>query len=388
MWNNFESIDESDLQALVDSKAPEGRDLEYKREYPGKADSDKIPFLAQVSAFANTVGGRLLIGMADEQGVANSCCGIDVDNPDQSTLKLEQVIRAGIEPVIVGIRIKHVRLENGKCVIVIEVPRSYAGPHRVNANNHSRFYARNSAGKYEMDVSEIRRSCIDTEEQFNSIKQFRLNRIASVMASETPVPLKEGAKGILHLIPFDGPRASARVDVVEIEKDAAHLKPLGASGWKSKLNFDGAVSYCGPQQTPQRAYTQIYRNGVIEAVQTFAEYSGHKYLPSGVIESELLEGVRKYTKTMRSLGLPSPIYLLYTLVGVKNYELKRSETWPGSSESQGRSDRDVLIFPEIVILDYDVEIEVLLCPLCDMLWNAFGYSGSPHFDKAGHWRNG
>ena len=83
MWDIFESIDQSDLQALISAEKAESRDLEYKREFPGKADGDKIPFLAQISAFANTVGGRLLIGMEAEKGVAKECLGIDIDNPDQ-----------------------------------------------------------------------------------------------------------------------------------------------------------------------------------------------------------------------------------------------------------------------------------------------------------------
>lgn len=387
MWAKFDSIDQSDFQALIDAETSEGRDLEYKQEFPGKGDSDKIPFLAQISAFANTVGGRLIIGMEAEKGIAKSCGGIDVENPDQSRLALEQMIRTGLAPVVVGVRIKYFKLENAKYMIVIEVPKSYSGPHCVIAKDNGRFYARNSGGKYVMDVYELRRAFVDSEELSSKIRQFRLDRITSIMAEETPVPLMSGGKGILHLVPFDAPRATVRVNVVQIEKEPRHLKPLGASGWDCKLNLDGAVSFAGPRQTAKRDYTQIYRDGIIEAVQTFAEHEGRKIIPGGAIERELLEGVQGYLFSMKGLELPCPIYLFYTLGGVRQYELAWRNGY-SASETQGRCDRDVMIFPEIVIQDYDVNLEATLHPLFDMMWNAFGYSGSPHFDNAGHWRNG
>ncbi len=41
-------------------------------------------------------------------------------------------------------------------MLVIRIPRSYGAPHMVTFQNTSRFYTRNSAGKHQLDVSEIR----------------------------------------------------------------------------------------------------------------------------------------------------------------------------------------------------------------------------------------
>jgi hypothetical protein len=46
-----------DLDELVANQVKESRTLEYKEAFPGKGDSESIPFLAEVSAFANTMGG-------------------------------------------------------------------------------------------------------------------------------------------------------------------------------------------------------------------------------------------------------------------------------------------------------------------------------------------
>ena len=55
----IEDVDVAALEALVENEVAEGKTIEYKRELPGGADSDKVPFLEAVSAFANTAGGDL-----------------------------------------------------------------------------------------------------------------------------------------------------------------------------------------------------------------------------------------------------------------------------------------------------------------------------------------
>ena len=42
----IENVDVAALQALVEHGVAEGKTIEYKRELPGGADSDKVPFLA------------------------------------------------------------------------------------------------------------------------------------------------------------------------------------------------------------------------------------------------------------------------------------------------------------------------------------------------------
>lgn len=47
----------------------EGRTIDYKRELPGNSDGDKKEFLADVSSFANTSGGDLILGVDENAGV-------------------------------------------------------------------------------------------------------------------------------------------------------------------------------------------------------------------------------------------------------------------------------------------------------------------------------
>ena len=61
-------ITADDIQHLVEEGTPEKRTLEFKVELPGTKESEKKEFLADVSSFANAVGGDLIFGVATTDG--------------------------------------------------------------------------------------------------------------------------------------------------------------------------------------------------------------------------------------------------------------------------------------------------------------------------------
>lgn len=69
----------ADLQGLL-GVAQESRTLEFKREIPGKAASELVPFLAGVSSLANTSGGDFVLGIIATKGLAEAAPGIVIDN--------------------------------------------------------------------------------------------------------------------------------------------------------------------------------------------------------------------------------------------------------------------------------------------------------------------
>lgn len=144
---------------VIDSARPEGRQIEYKREPPGNTDGDKKEFLADVTSFANTVGGDLLIGIderRDEEqrtGIAGAFAPL-VAATDAQIRRLEGMLRDGVAPRVTGIRIRAVAVEGG-VVLLLRIPKSWVGLHQVTYQNTAKFYARNNAGEYQMDVHEI-----------------------------------------------------------------------------------------------------------------------------------------------------------------------------------------------------------------------------------------
>jgi hypothetical protein len=59
----FDRIEQSHLQALIEAKAAESRYIDYKSATYGNNDSARAEFLADISSFANALGGDLVIGM-------------------------------------------------------------------------------------------------------------------------------------------------------------------------------------------------------------------------------------------------------------------------------------------------------------------------------------
>jgi len=146
----LESVTENDLQELL-GKVPEEKTIEYKLALPGNSESQRKEFLADVSSFANAAGGDLIYGIRAAAGVPTEVCGLQEIDLDAKKLELENVIRDGIRPRIPGVGIRGVPLTSG-VVIIIRIPKSWASPHMVIFGKHDRFYSRNSAGKFRLDV--------------------------------------------------------------------------------------------------------------------------------------------------------------------------------------------------------------------------------------------
>ena len=98
----LDSINEQDLKQLIENQVLEKKGLDYKLSLPSNSDADKKEFLADVSSFANSSGGDIIYGMAQDNttGLPMELVGIDSVNLDQETLRLESIIREGIEPRI------------------------------------------------------------------------------------------------------------------------------------------------------------------------------------------------------------------------------------------------------------------------------------------------
>jgi predicted HTH transcriptional regulator len=95
-------ITAADLQALVETKSSEGKEIDFKLTLPGKADSDRREFLYYMSSFANTIGGYLVFGIEEKAGVATALVGLEKINPDDQIRRLEEMARDGIRPPDTG----------------------------------------------------------------------------------------------------------------------------------------------------------------------------------------------------------------------------------------------------------------------------------------------
>ena len=107
------------LEGLL--QQPEGKTLEFKRDL-----SSPKPILKTLVAFANTAGGRLIIGITDDHQL------IGVDDPLTEEERLCNLIADAISPRLVP-NVEMVTIED-KTLLVIEVYLSNSRPHWLKAN--------------------------------------------------------------------------------------------------------------------------------------------------------------------------------------------------------------------------------------------------------------
>ena len=392
LGKNFDAIDGDTIKSLIDGGASESVHLEFKRDTYGNADADKKEFLKDITAFANTLGGHLIIGVDENDGIATSLEPIS-ENIDDELQRLENIARTGIEPTITGLRMKRIDNEN---VIVIHIPRSFNPPHRVIYKGSNRYYGRNSSGKHELSLEELRQSFGEQRSIEERAKSFVGQRFLSIQAGDgiMPLPEKNGTL-VMHLVPLLNFGTERRIDVVkikELQETNSHFNRIDSPGSGSqRINLEGYCVY--HSDTPCQAYTQIFNNGVVEATNTslFRRYK-HPYptkrdrvywreFSGRDLPLSLIEAINDYMQGLHALEIMPPILLQISMMGIKGIEMgiKLDDPYhvPPSYE------RDVLHLPSSVITEFsaDENYQSVIAEQMHFLWNAFDFARCDLFNE-------
>ena len=375
-------IAEADLIALISNGVAEGRTIDYKRTLPGGSDADKKEFLADISSFANSGGGDVVYGMDETGGIPTQVVALQSGDPDAEIRRLDSIIGAGLSPRI-RYHIRTVVTSSGP-VVVIRVERSWNGPHRVIFGGHDKFYGRNSAGKYPLDVNEVRAAFTLSNTATERIRSFRTDRLIALANNQTPLPFMESPKIVMHCIPLEAFAGEPQLDLRPLYDQTPRWPPMGTTTFNRRLNLDGLLIY-GIHQ-PCFSYTQVYRTGVLEAVQgnlLAREYEGHVFIPSQAYEEYILSYFRQALQLLQTIGCGAPLAVALSLLGTKGLRMgvDRYDLMSGFTIAE-----DNIVLPETVIEDFGTPAEKILKPMFDLVWNACGHRESLNFDADGNWR--
>ncbi|MHC5730919.1 MAG: hypothetical protein ACYTXY_43820, partial [Nostoc sp.] len=137
------------------------------------------------------------------------------------------------------------------------------------------------------------------------------------------------------------------IDVNLAANSPSSLQPITSHGWSQRYNFDGIVKYSSIQPPTSSSYTQLFRNGAIEAVDAriLTPRDDKKRIPSVYYEEKLIDSLQKYLELQKNLELNPPILIMLSLLGVKGYTMGVESSW---LDQENPIDRDILIIPEIV----------------------------------------
>ena len=375
-----------DIRALVEDAVSEGRDIEFKQVLPGTSDSDRKEFLADVSSFANAAGGVVIYGLREEEGVPVEIVGIGRVDVDLEILRLENLLRDALDPRLPGVSLGTVEVDE-VAVLLIRVPMSWAGPHMVTFRGTSRFFGRNSRGKFQLDVRELAAAFSRMTTVEERLGQFRTDRIGKILAGETPARLYEGAPTILHMVPYSALHDPNQLDIASLDTALPGLHPLRSQRRDLRYNFEGLAVFPVTSDGIAHAYLQLFRSGALEAVNVTMNLpeseQGDPFIRSTVLEPVLIQHVEEYLQLLESLGVEPPIAIAVSLSGDRGYRVlpeTQNRSW---SSFRHPIDRDLLPLPVMVTDRFDADVPALLRPVFDTLWNAAGWEGSFNYDADG-----
>jgi len=258
----------------------------------------------------------------------------------------------------------------------------------LELRDHERFFSRTSSGKYPLDVSELRAAFMLSENMAERITKFRMDRISNILSGETPVPMDNNPKIILHIIPFTAFDPTKILPTSFLKAAERKIHPVFFLDLSNiRYNFDGFLAYAGDTTLPSSGYLQLFRNGIIEVVGTAAtkgDRPNDNAIPALDFEEQLHNKLPEYISAQKDMGLSPPFLVTMSLLGAHNCTIYVPRFHPLPDQ---KIDRDILLLPDSIIEEFEFNLDVMLKQIVDTLWNAAGFEGSPHFDpSSGRWK--
>lgn len=383
------AITQAHIEQLVADQTREGPHLDFKRDLPTAwNDATKHEFLADATAFANSGGGDLIFGV-DEDGQAQASVVIPqvISNADQEIRRLQDFLLNLAEPRLPGVKVHAVQVSiagTDGYVVVVRIPQSWAGPHRVKTNQH--FFIRDGLRKRQLDVPEIRSLFLRTENQAQRVNDFRTERLGKILSGNAPQRLVDGPVLVAHIVPTQAALGLVQIDPVPYTNQRG-LPVIGTSSGIARLNLDGALVV--RNETPQgetHGYSQFFRNGFFESTFVLARPTeeGRVALPSRSYEEYLIALLGNFRGELDRLGINYECAVMLSLLRADEVRLGVRSDWGFDDPHQTLFDRKTLVLPDIIARS-DVAPEKALKPAFDLMWQAAGFVCSRNYDTAGEW---
>lgn len=386
---NLLAITQMHIDQFVADQTREGPHLDFKRDFPiAWNDAAKHEFLADATAFANSGGGDLIFGI-EEDGQAQALAVVPqaITNVDQEIRRLQDFLLNLVEPRLPGVKVHAVQVSVAGIdgyVVVVRIPQSWAGPHRVKTNQH--FFIRDGLRKRQLDVPELRSLFLRTENQAQRVNYFRTERLGKILSGDGPHRLVDGPILVVHLIPTQAALGLVQIDPVPYTNQRG-LPVVGASGGMARLNLDGALVV--RNETPQgetHGYSQFFRNGFFESTLVLARRTeeGRVALPSRSYEEYLIALLGNFRGELDRLGINCECAVMLSLLRADEVRLGVRSDWGFDDPHQTLFDRKTLVLPDIVARS-DATTDQAMKPAFDLMWQAAGFVGSRNYNTAGEW---
>lgn len=388
--SNLLETTQADIQRLIAERVQEGQHLDFKRELPTAWDAAaKHDLLADVTAFANSGGGDVVFGVDENEAAeASAIVPQAFASVDQEVRRLQDFLLNLTEPRLPGVQVHALPVTEGDAtgyVVLIRVAQSWAGPHRVKTNQH--VYVREGLRKRPVDVPELRALFLRTENQAQRVRDFRSNRLSKVMTGETPTPLMAGPQLIVHVIPTEAALGLVQIDPVPYSRGATSLPMIGEQlGRAGTLNFDGVYAVLPTRDALAAGYTQLFRQGYIEAVWVLSPFHDvtEPVLPGIAYENYINVLLTRVRADLIRNGMRGEMTVFLSLLGADQVVFAGPSSF-GFGSKHYRFDRQSLLLPDVLI-PAEVEPGRGMRPAYDLMCQSVGMEGSANYGPDGEWK--
>lgn len=358
-------IDQQFIESLIREGIPESRTHDYKREFYNGDEKGKHELLKDVSAFANTLGGHIILGVEETAG-AVTVPGLDLTRIGKEIERMQSILSTGLEPRA-AVEFSAFEYE-GSQILVISVPQSYLSPHRVKKDQASYFYLRTGTQAEAMDIQQIRESFTGSDSIFAKARNFHKDRVSKVDSENTSFPLLGTVNLVVHVIPLGSQPMKQLLSAEEFPPHFAMSLYEGLSYPPRNFNLDGCFyAYTGAGKIDM--YAQVFRNGAIEIVRSFDRSEGRRF--SSPYADGWLIGATYSAITFLRQYHSADYALLISLIGVKGMEFGFNEFHKNKT-----FDRHWISLPEVVTSETPtdpVTTKQLLQVPREVLFQAAGY---------------
>lgn len=186
------------------------------------------------------------------------------------------------------------------------------------------------------------------------MQQFLNERIKFVLENSVqwyPVELLQGSYFVMHLIPENAfQRNNPPIDLKQAVNPDNWILPI-ATQYENTVedyNFDGLIYTAGTHQ--KRAYNQLFRNGIVESVVSFAYDERVIHLLR--VQQSTIRILQQAFAVLPKLGVKFPFYLIISLLNVRDVRLVEEDVIASGYDEKGRNRgiaRNELILPELLL---------------------------------------
>jgi hypothetical protein len=232
-----DKLDEPTIRAAIAAHLPEGDDLDFKRAHHD--DPDELA--KDVAAFANSGGGVLVLGVADDKGRASAAMPVEIGDPSQR--HIHQVMASRVHPFVHGVELRAIPTAKlGHGFLLVIVPASSLAPHAVvdPASGNLRYPVRAGTTTRWLPEHEVSTRYADrfqgrtgARSRLDEIHAEGLGRIAgwrSPWLAVSVVPLVLGSRGV----------GSQRL-AAEINFTQSVWSPVPTSPFRTEHNVTGRI---------------------------------------------------------------------------------------------------------------------------------------------------